>query len=383
MSEKLKVLLVEDSDEDAELVLRFVRKFAKELHYERVWTENGMRDAYNKGGWDLVLSDYTLPQFSGLDAIRVLKELKSDVPLVIVSGTIGEETAIEALKLGASDYVLKSNLGRLTTSIGHALKARKAQVENRNLMKQLEQAQKMEAVGRLAGGIAHDVNNVLSAVVIYAENALEAVESSDVETVKQCLNEILSAQQSAAAIVKQLLSFSRKTVAPTRIVNFSSVLEGSRPLIKTLFGGYCQFKMELPKTAVQVEADPTQIEQVVMNLAVNARDAMANGGTFTLSLDVMQLDAPRTDARIPIIPGRYACLSAKDSGCGIPPEILDRIFEPFFTTKEVGKGTGLGLSVIYGIIERAKGTLLVESSIGNGTEFRVLWPLVSTGEPHL
>lgn len=381
--ERFKVLLVEDSADDAELVLRFVRKYNSDLHYERVESEAGLRQAFEREKWDLVLSDYNLPVFSGLEAVRTLKDLESDVPLIIVSGTIGEETAIEALKAGAADYVLKSNLGRLPTAVEHAIRAKLAELENRKLMRQLEQAQKMEAIGRLAGGIAHDVNNALAAMTIYAEEALRQIECAELTEAKESINGVLISQESAAGIVRQLLAFGRKNIVEDpKVIDLPRATEKLGPLLKTLMKGSCELKVELPSEKIEVLADPSQIEQVIMNLAVNARDAMDDngGGTFTLSVSLMDMDAPHADARIPVHAGRYACLSARDTGCGIPAEVLDKIFEPFFTTKEVGKGTGLGLAVIYGIVKQAQGTVLVDSQVGNGTEFRVLWPLADARE---
>jgi signal transduction histidine kinase len=379
MPEQFKVLLVEDSPDDAELVLRFVKKYNKDVHYRRVENEAGLREAYGCENWDLILSDYNLPVFSGLEAIRTLKELKSHVPLIIVSGTIGEETAVEALKAGATDYVLKSNLGRLPTAIEHAIRVKRAEVENRKLTRQLEQSQKMEAIGRLAGGIAHDVNNALAAMTIYAEEALRQVESSELAEAKESIKGILISQESAAGIVRQLLAFGRRNmVEDAKIVDLPKATEKLSPLIKTLMKGSCELKVDLPDEKIEVLADPSQIEQVIMNLAVNARDAMDTGGTFTLSVSLMHMDSHYSEARIPVAAGRYACLSARDTGCGMPADVLDKIFEPFFTTKEVGKGTGLGLAVIYGIVKQAQGTVLVDSQVGGGTEFRVLWPLAET-----
>lgn len=378
MPEKFKILMIEDSDEDAELVLRFVKKLEKDLYYKRVQTEEELREAYTSNDWDLILSDYSLPQFSGPDAIRILNELQSEVPLILVSGAIGEEMAVEALKMGAADYVLKSNLGRLTTAIEHAVRAKRAEIEKRQLKKQLEHAQKMQAVGRLAGGVAHDVNNVLAAITIYAETALEQIDSSELTQAKGSIKGILASQQTAVGIVKQLLSFSRRNVEPNQAINFCDVLERVQPLLKTLLGHPIELKIDHPSEIVPIFANPTQIEQVVMNLAVNARDAMPNGGSFSLHLSTTQFEEPPTKARIPAVPGRYACLSARDTGSGMSCEILEHLFEPFYTTKEVGKGTGLGLAVVYGIIKQANGTLVVESQIDQGSEFRVLWPIADS-----
>jgi signal transduction histidine kinase len=378
MSEKFKILMIEDSDEDAELVLRFVKKLERDLYYKRVQTEEELREACANSEWDLILSDYSLPQFSGPEALRILNELQSEVPLILVSGTIGEETAVEALKMGAADYVLKSNLGRLTTAIEHAVRTKKVEIEKRQLKKQLEHAQKMQAVGRLAGGVAHDVNNALAAITIYAEMALEQIDALELKEAKESVKGILASQQTAAGIVKQLLSFSRRNIEPNQMINSCEVLERMQPLLKALLGAPIDLKTNLPSEVVPIFANPTQIEQIIMNLAINARDAMPNGGTFTLSLSTTEIQEPPIKARIPAVPGRYACLSARDTGAGMSHEVLEHLFEPFFTTKDIGKGTGLGLAVVYGIVKQANGTLLVDSQIDRGSEFRVFWPIANT-----
>jgi two-component system cell cycle sensor histidine kinase/response regulator CckA len=288
-------------------------------------------------------------------------------------------TAVDAVKRGAADYVLKDNLVRLPTSIEHALREKRAALDNRLLLKQLAQAQKMEAIGRLAGGLAHDVNNVLAAISLYAEMGIEEIEEKDTEAASQSLKNILRAQESAAGIIRQLLLFSKRDVGLTSVLNFRAVVESLQPLLKRLIGEHVELTINYAtEEAMPVVADRAQIEQIVMNLAINARDAMASGGKLLFTLASRTVENFSSDVRLACAGGRFAVLTAQDSGHGMPPATLQNIFEPFFTTKEVGKGTGLGLSVIYGILQRANGTLTVQSTVGAGTTFEIFWPLANS-----
>ena len=377
MEKPLRILIVEDSEDDAELVMRFARQNRAKPEFVRVDTESQMREALSTSQWDLVISDYNLPSFSGLDAIKTLRKLGLDIPLIIVSGTIGEDKAIETLKTGATDYVLKSNLGRLPSAIDRAHHEVQIQRQQRETERQLVQAQKMEAVGRLAAGVAHDVNNVLAAITLFAEVAMEQIQSSDPTQAKESLEGILKSQETAAAIIRQLLMFSRRRLGPSEVVDFASVLSDIRALITRLVGEDIAVSLRPLSETLSVSADRTQLEQIILNLAVNARDAMPTGGSLDLTLEVQQLEAIPAGVRISIQPGRYVVLTFHDTGCGMPEAVQQRLFEPFFTTKEPGKGTGLGLSVIFGILRQAGGSVSVESAPGQGTTFRIYWPVAS------
>lgn len=375
MSEPLRILLVEDNEDDAELVVRFARQNFPTVQWLRVETETQMRDALGSSKWDLVMADYHLPTFSGPEAIKTLRGMTLDLPLIIVSGTVGEDTAIEALKMGATDYVLKSNLGRLPSAIERALRETQDRREKKETEQQLIQAQKMETIGRLAGGVAHDVNNVLAAITLFAEMAVDQISNNETAKATKSLEGIIKAQESAASIIRQLLLFSRRRVGPTGVVDFASVLTRIQSLIGRLVGEEVELKIENSLEPLPVSADETQIEQIVLNLAVNARDAMPKGGKLTLSLEPQNITASPPTLRIPLQPGRYVVLTATDTGSGMPPEVFQKLFEPFFTTKEPGKGTGLGLSVIFGILRQAGGSVAVQSTPGAGTTFQIYWPI--------
>jgi PAS domain S-box-containing protein len=253
--------------------------------------------------------------------------------------------------------------------------------ERKRLEAQLQQAQKMEAVGRLAGGIAHDFNNMLTAVKGYSEFLLDDLDVSDVR--RTDVQEIAKAADRAASLTRQLLAFSRKQVLQPRPVNLNDVVEGMEKMLRRLIGEDISIVARLETELRLVEADPSQVEQVIMNLAVNARDAMPTGGTLTIETRSATLE--RVEADWAIEPGPYALLVMSDTGIGMDAQTRAQIFEPFFTTKPVGQGTGLGLSTVYGIVKQSGGHVSVYSELGHGSTFKVYLPQVaaSASDPML
>lgn len=245
--------------------------------------------------------------------------------------------------------------------------------ERRALEEQLRQSQKMEAVGRLAGGVAHDFNNLLTVIKGYSELMLDQVKESD--PLRPELEEVKKAADRAAALTRQLLAFSRKQVLAPKVLDLNFVISNLEKLLKRLLGEDVRLTVTLDASLGRVKADPGQTEQVIMNLAVNARDAMPGGGTLTITTENIFLDQKnRPDHSIPV--GHYVVLHVIDSGTGMDAETKSRIFEPFFTTKEQGKGTGLGLSTVYGIVKQSGGYVWVDSQIGQGTTFKIFLPRV-------
>jgi PAS domain S-box-containing protein len=243
--------------------------------------------------------------------------------------------------------------------------------ERKRLEEELRHAQRMESVGRLAGGIAHDFNNLLTIIISYGQLLLAELEP-DVVT-REYAQETVDAAARAAALTRQLLAFSRKQVLQPKPVQLNAIVEGTEKLLRRLLGPDVAVTVALGADAGIVVADPTQLDQVIVNLAVNARDAMPNGGTLAISTAAMT--AAPGDPRWPALaPGRYARLSVRDNGTGMDDAVRARIFDPFFTTKEASRGTGLGLSTVYGIVTQAGGSIFVESAVGAGTEFTVLLP---------
>jgi signal transduction histidine kinase/ActR/RegA family two-component response regulator len=242
----------------------------------------------------------------------------------------------------------------------------------------LQSVQKMEAIGRLAGGIAHDFNNLVQAIGGYTEILLRRLPEHN--PLRRNAEEIKKAGDRAAALTRQLLAFSRQQVLQPVVLDLNTVVSNIDQLLRRLIGEDVELRAQLASDLGQVRADAAQIEQVLMNLAVNARDAMPSGGTLTIRTS--NVDLSRTDQREPftVVGGPYVLLSVDDTGCGMPAEVKARAFEPFFTTKEPGRGTGLGLSTVYGIVKQSGGYIWVDSEEGKGTRVHIYLPRVRVGQ---
>jgi PAS domain S-box-containing protein len=247
--------------------------------------------------------------------------------------------------------------------------------EQQRLAAELRQAQKMDAIGRLAGGIAHDFNNLLTAILGYAEILSDQVPS---ESARRDLGEIHRAGTRAADLTRQLLAFSRKQMMKPIVCDLNEVASGACGMLRRVIGEDIQFTVIAAPAPVWVNADPGQIEQVLMNLVVNARDAMPEGGFVTIETSTCVVDPSQDRSYQPMTASTYALMSVSDTGCGMDEETLSHLFEPFFTTKPRGKGTGLGLATVYGIVKQSGGFIWADSTVGAGTKFRTYLPLVST-----
>jgi two-component system cell cycle sensor histidine kinase/response regulator CckA len=642
MTQTLKVLHVEDRERDVALLSRHLIQAGFELISHRVDTEQALRKAIEIQSWDIVLCDYSMPKFGALEALRVIKELKLDIPFIIISGTVGEALAVEAMRAGAHDYLMKDNLARLAPTIqrelldaenrkarlsaeanqerlqgqlhsqrqrldnivanvpgvvwethgtpysqdqqitfisdyieqmlgysvgewlttpelslqimnpedrervnresnlayqsgekdraefrliakngrsvwvethsavikdekgnaigrrgvtiditerkqaGEALRETEAKyrsifenavegifqstpagryvaanpamarilgysspeefiaertffhadnyvnsdtrdalttlfaeqglvtgfecevyrkdgskismvqnvraiydeqgkllhyegsiedvTESRLLESQLRQSQKLEAVGMLAGGIAHDFNNLLTVIGGYTDLSLARLEEND--PLCRNLNEILKAADRAAVLTRQLLAFSRKQVLMPRVLDLNSVVSEMEKLLRRLIGENIEFRAIPGEQLGNVTADPGQIEQVIMNLAINSRDAMPAGGKLLIETANVFLDEEHAKRHVTVSAGNHVMLAVSDTGSGMDSETQARIFEPFFTTKEQGKGTGLGLAMVYGIVKQSGGSIWVYSEVGRGTTFKIYLPRV-------
>jgi two-component system, cell cycle sensor histidine kinase and response regulator CckA len=368
----LRLLLVEDSQEDELLLLHLLRRSGYQIVHERVDTAPAMEAALDRSEWDLVLSDNFMPHFSAPAALTVLKQRGLDLPFIIFSGTITDELAVAAMKAGASDYVMKSNQARLLPAIERALREAALRREHQQVAEQLRRSQKLEAFGQLAGGIAHDVNNMLAVISGYSSLLQDRLTLED--PLRRYVQEIGKAGERTAALTRQLLAFSRKQVLTPRALDLNQVVLDMDAMLRPLIGADIEL-VTLPYPArASVLADPSQLEQVILNLAVNARDAMPRGGTLTLETQHVELDAAAA-RHVDTPAGSYVLLTVSDTGCGMDAETRARLFDPFFT-KGKEHGTGLGLATVYGIVRQSGGQIAVESSPGQGACFRIYLPRV-------
>jgi len=282
------------------------------------------------------------------------------------------------LKQGAQDYVMKDNLKRLLPAIQRELGEAEQRRERKRLEHQVQELQKFEAIGRLAGGIAHDFNNALGVILGWAQLGYDNV--PDDSPVRENFRMIRDQAQRSAGLTRQLLAFARRQVLQPRSVNLNDLVSKIAGLLKTAIGEQAELRVTLTPGLQATMADPTQIEQVLMNLCLNARDAMPQGGRIVIETSNVEIGEDFCRTHSYGHPGRYVLLSISDAGVGMDAATLDRIFEPFFTTKEMGKGTGLGLATVYGIVKQHGGFVNVYSEPGQGTTFHV-YLLASPSSP--
>ncbi len=378
-----RVLIVEDEDDHFELIKRGFDRQAesgKTYQLERARTlAEGLEKVQGQKP-DLVISDWKLPDGDGIAMISRGEDGAALYPVVIMSSFGNEAWAVEAMRLGALDYVVKSPdmMAEMARISERAIREWNGIADRKRLEAQLRQSQKMEAVGHLAGGIAHDFNNILTAIMGYGNLLAEMVgEKSDL---KPLIDPILRSAERAADLTRQILAFSRKQRLSPKKTELNSLIGGIHKLMLRLIGEDITIKINYSARKIFVMVDPGQIEQVLMNLCTNARDAMPRGGTLSIGTGVVKLDEHDAGLHELKGPGAYALISLSDTGKGIDEETRQMIFEPFFTTKVVGKGTGLGLSIVYGIIKQHKGQITVYSETGMGTTFKIYLPLLASQE---
>jgi len=379
----LRLLQLEDNTVDAQLIIATLNEGGIPCQSQIVDTRQAFVAAIKEGRMDLILADYSIPGFDGMTALILARQHCPNVPFLFVSATIGEELAIDAMHQGATDYVLKQGLGRLVPSVQRALRElddraerKRAEEALRQSEKQFRQSQKMEAVGRLAGGIAHDFNNLLTVIMGYSQVLL--TELGPQHPLRGKIEETLKAGERAATLIRQLLTFSSKQSLDPKILSLNTAVTSLESLLRRLIGEGIQLVSKLDPTNGRLCADQAQLEQVLVNLIVNARDAMPKGGTLTIETAQVELTSSPVYHLTPLPPGPYVRLAVSDTGCGMDRKTQSHIFEPFFTTKGEGKGSGLGLSTVFGIVTQCGGAIDVTSRVGHGTRFDLYFPSVES-----
>jgi two-component system cell cycle sensor histidine kinase/response regulator CckA len=374
----IRLLLIEDSEDDAALILRVLRQGDYDVNSERVEAAAALESVLEKEKWDLVISDFSLPHFSGLDALKLLRSRGFEKPFLFVSGTIGEETAVAALKDGAQDYLMKTNLGRLVPAVQRALREDEERRNRKQMEMRVQQLQKFEAIGKLAGGIAHDFNNAIGAILAWAEMGCEETPAGSGPYTR--FQKIRDQANWAGRLTSQLLAFARRQILQPQKTDLNALVVEGMGLLRRVIGEQIDVRVVAADHLHVALIDPTQIEQVLMNLVLNARDAMPGGGRLIIETQNARIDEDycrlHPDARA----GNYVLLAVSDTGVGMDAATTDRIFEPFFTTKEIGKGTGLGLATVFGVVKQHGGFIHLYSELGKGTTFRVFLP-ASDGVP--
>ena len=382
MTTLLRVLHLETDPHNTECIERLLTDGGLSCAIRRVETRRALTSALNDGQVDLILAECSMPEFDEGAALELAHQSAPDVPFIFVSAALTETLCIELLQRGATDCIPKEALDRLVPSVRRVLREQQARVAQRQAEEallqsgiQLRQLQKLEAVGRLAGGLAHDFNNLLTVIMGHSQVLLS--EMGPDHPLRSRVEEMQKAGDRAKVLIRQLLTFSRKQPSGAKVQSLNATLSNVETMLRRLIGADIQLTLRLGMDDLHIKADPALVEQIVMNLVVNARDAMPTGGKLTIETASAELHhQPRYHANT-LPPGEYVRLSVSDTGCGMSSETQEHIFKPFFTTKEEGKGTGLGLSTVFSIVTESGGGLDVISEIGVGTRFDVYLPRVA------
>jgi two-component system, cell cycle sensor histidine kinase and response regulator CckA len=374
----MKILIAEDN----QFYRRMLSATLTEWGYEVACAADG-EEAWEilqaKDGPRLGILDWMMPRLDGPELCRRVRKASLSPPryLILLTAKGGRDNISIGLDSGADDFISKPfertelharlRAGLRIVGLQERLASRVDVLENA-----LSEAQKMEPVGRLAGGVAHDFNNLLQ--IIGGSVALLTAEAEVPPAAREYAQMIKGAADRGAALIRQLLAFSRKQLLQPEILSLNAVVIGAEQLLRRLIGEDIELTTRLGAADRLIQADRGQLEQVIMNLVVNARDAMAYGGSIVLETRQVDVSAERAASLLSYRPGSYVCLSVTDTGCGIDAETRSHIFEPFFTTKGPGKGTGLGLATVYGIVRQSAGFIEVDSTPGQGTTFRIYLP---------
>lgn len=370
----MKALLIDDNPFDRELIKHKMEQVWPDIQWKEVTNQQTFLALMKQPDFDFVMTDYQLKWTNGIDVLKFATKCCPNLPVFMVTDTGSEELAVEAMKLGLSDYVLKTHLSRLPLAIEEFFKRQQLRREHEILQKQIQQAQKMESLGLLVSGLAHDFNNLLASMMGYAQQGMK--HASAHPELAEYFQHIFTRAEQGARMTRQLLTFARGSNLEPMRVQVNALIAQTLGFLSALLGPTIKIEFIPDPAIADLYADPTQLEQILVNLCINARDAMPHGGTLNVQTHTFQIHQGKQDARFTAQPGPYVQITITDTGEGMSSEILSRLFEPFFTTKDVGQGTGLGLAVVYGIIQQHHGFIEVTSQPGKGTCFALYLPVV-------
>lgn len=366
---QLEVLLVEDNPGDVRLIQTYLKESQDRIHVVHAPDLKGACSSLAERSFDIVLLDLGLPDAAGLEAVEGILDVAPHALLVVLTGDADELTAIEALKKGAHDYLVKSDI-----SAALLIKSLRYALERQGLESEMRKLHRLESVGQLAGGVAHDFNNLLAIIQGHCDVIGGLLSKGD--PVAAEVAEILRCCTRGANLTEQLLTFSRDQALPARTLDLGRVVSGVESMLRRVMGDAISLVLDLGDETCFIKADEGQLEQILLNLVLNARDALCGEGTIAIEIRAATIGADGDRSSANLAPGPYAELSVRDNGHGMDADTQARAFEPFFTTKEVGKGTGLGLATVYGIATQAGGDVEIESALGKGTTISVFFPRV-------
>jgi signal transduction histidine kinase len=382
----LRILILENNSADAELEQRLLAGAGLDFTAVVVDTVASYEQQIDAFRPDVILADFALPGFSGDGALRIAQERCPDTPLVVVSGAIGDEAAVELIRKGATDYILKDRPGRLPSVIRRAVAEAEQRSRLARMQAQLQRAQRLESIGRLADGVAHELDHQVGAILSYAAfirdqatGTLQRGTRLDLPGISENAGHIEQASQRVIKLASQLRAAGSRDVIRAEPIDLNKIIGGIDELLRSTAGPSTEFRLCLSPGLWPVTACPGHVEHILLNLTTNARDAMPDGGSFSIQTQNLTLGHGEA-ADLGLSSGSYVCLTARDSGTGMEPEVIEHAFEPFFTTKPSAEGGGLGLASVYGMTRQAGGTAAISSAPGTGTAVTV-WLPAMPGHP--
>jgi len=386
MISKFRTILIEDNPTDAKLIQHMLKASQvnepfKDL-FEIKWFDclsEGLEYIKNSQV-DIILLDLSLPDSEGLHTFQQAQREATAIPIIVLTGLDDEKVAIDAVHAGAQDYLIKSEVDRnlLFRSMRYAIERKRVEEEKEKMIHLLLETQKMEAVGNLAGGIAHDFNNLMTTIQGFTDVLMMKVKESD--PFYNSLKQIRIASSNAAVLTNQMLLFSRRHPVKFIILNLNKLIDDLMKMLNRVLGEDITIKTDLQSDLYLISADQSTLEQLIINLAVYAKDGMPKGGRIIIKSQNLLINDPETVLHPDAEPGKFICLSMIDNGLGIDQETLAHIFEPFYHIERVGHSTGLSMAAVYGIVKQHRGWIDVVSELDRGTTFKIVLPAVNKND---